>query len=73
MSCITFDMEHEVSFDVIAEQVVADCLEGDLLCELARQNEAFVGQSKDGTEKAFALEFAKRLRELAKWFEDNAP
>lgn len=73
MSAVTIDIgQVDIHFDDIAEQLVSSCEEGDFLSELARQNESFAAESEDGAEKAFSLEFAKRLRELAAWFQENA-
>lgn len=74
MSSVTIDMgDVDIYFDTIAEQVVSDCEEWDLLCELARQSERIGDLSEDATEKAFAFEAAARLRDLAKWFKENQP
>ncbi len=72
MSCVTIDIgDHDIHFDDIAEQVVSDCQEEEFLCELARQNDAIAAQCIDGSEKTFATEAAKRLRDLAQWFREN--
>lgn len=72
MSSVRVTVEdQDVDFDDIAEQVVADCQEEEFLRELARQNEALAAQCVDGAEKTFAVEAAKRLRDLAQWFKEN--
>lgn len=72
MTCVNIDIGSiDIYFDSICEQVVSDCEEEALLCELARQSEAIAKQSEDATEKAFAADAGRRLRDLAKWFKDN--
>lgn len=63
----------DVPFRAIAESVITDCDEADLLVALAEESAALGKHSDDETEKAFALEAAKRLRDLATWFEENQP
>ena len=74
MNCISLDMgSHDIHFRDIAEQVCADCAECDLLEDLARASMTVHRESENEVEKAFALEAAKRLTELSKWFAENAP
>lgn len=63
----------DVPFRALAESIVRDCDEDDMLRALADENGAIYRDSDDETEKAFALEASKRLRELATWFEENQP
>lgn len=64
---------HDVWVVDVAEQVVANCLEADLLGDLASFNESVAKSSKDDIEKAFAADAAKRLRELSAWFVRHQP
>ncbi len=73
MSSVCIDIGSvDIPFRAIAEQVVSDCEEETFLCDLARASEG-IGQSDDPTEKRFALEAARRLRDLAQWFKENQP
>ncbi len=74
MSSVSIDFgSHDIYFDDIAEQVVADCEEEGLLLALARENANSPGTSSDPTERKFALEAVTRLRDLAQWFKENQP
>lgn len=74
MSSVRVPVEdQDVDYDVIAEQLARDCEEDAFLCALAQQNDAIATQSTDATEKAFSVEAARRLRELAAWFTENYP
>lgn len=65
------------SFDLhlsdLAETVVTDCMEGELLEALARELERAADTSDAAVEVNFGLEGAKRLRYLAEWFKTNEP
>lgn len=65
------------SFDLylrdLAEEVVTNSLEEDLLLELSAESESISRASGDEAEERFAHEAAVKLAELAKWFKENAP
>ena len=72
MTRIRIDIEaQDIDLDVIAEQVVMDCGEEDMLLELARENHRLALNSGDSGEVAFALAAETKLKELAKWFQEN--
>lgn len=74
MTVASIDLGHvDIYFDDIAERAVEDCTESDMLVALASENERISRDSGDSEERAFATEAARRLRELAKWFEENQP
>jgi hypothetical protein len=74
MSCVSVDIGSvDIYFESITEDIVRDCTEHDLLNSLASAENSFAMATHLGHEKEFCLEAARRLRELADWFENNQP
>jgi hypothetical protein len=72
MNTVRIDIEsQDIDLEDIAEQLVLNCAEEDMLMELARSSERIAKRSTDPTEKTFAGEAGVKLRELAEWFKEN--
>lgn len=70
---VTVSVDVDVELDDVLEEAVRNCNEDEVLDALARWNTRMAQESGDATEKAFAVDAAKRLHELAKWFRENQP
>lgn len=63
----------EIDFDDVCVQLVRDASEGEFLAALSRGMGRFASGAEDEGERAFAVEFAAKLADLSKWFEESHP
>lgn len=73
MSYVTIVRHQKIHYTDVAPEIVENCDESGFLAILADENDIIASNTEDESEKAFAVAAARRLRELAKWFEDNQP
>lgn len=57
--------------DDLAEELIDQQDEGELLVEMANRFSRFAAESVDEKESAFFREAAAKCSELAKWFQEN--
>jgi hypothetical protein len=74
MNSISVDMgQVDIYFDQLAEGIVSNGAEGEILHALALELKSTAHRSRDEAEKAFCLKAAEQCANLQLWFRDNAP